>query len=297
MITLANGVRFEYMAASGALAWDGRGWLWDRLLERAGKLDTSLFLAVTPSLTLEPRQGNLSWLAPWRCVRPIVQDGKVTGFVNAKGLTNPGIRAWLVRHEPLFLGRAMVVSIYADRPADLRIMAQMLDKRDIAAVELNASCPNSGETYYQCSENIVNAAAIVREYCRHPLIVKLSCTQDLEFLADALGPYAAAFSINSVPWSVVFPDRPSPLARLGGGAVSGKVAQRWTWRALERLNSLDNSWVVPLIGPSAWEYGDIAELRHRGARAISFGSVLLRYPHRVTEWVRRDIMQSIQGGS
>ncbi len=37
MITLSNGHKFEYMAASGALGFDGKGWLHERLFLVIGK--------------------------------------------------------------------------------------------------------------------------------------------------------------------------------------------------------------------------------------------------------------------
>lgn len=285
MITLSNGFQFEYTAASGALSYDGRGWIWDRALERIGLLDTSELVAATPSLTLYPREGNLKMYAPWRCIRPIKD-----GYVNAKGLTNPGLGWWIKNREPR-LDRKLVVNIYSQSLDELTTMGVMLKSHRIAACELNASCPNSGETFYSDSKNVLLAARRFKEACDHPLIVKVSVTHDLEFLADALQPYAEALSINSVPWHVVFPpNKKSPLAHLGGGAVSGKAAQPWTWDAVNRLTELSS---IPVIGPSVWQYEDIERVRQYGASAISFGSVFLRYPHKVTDWVRRDVRQRL----
>ena len=61
MIRLSNGREFEYMAASGALAYDGRGWWWEWPLRWCGLLDPSLFTIVTKTLTRHPRRGNLRW--------------------------------------------------------------------------------------------------------------------------------------------------------------------------------------------------------------------------------------------
>src|SRR6185369_4551400 len=89
MIMLSNGHKFEYMAASGALAYNGKGWLWERPLVGLGLIEPRLFTIVIKTLTRKPRKGNLRWWKPWTCVRLIPG-----GSVNKVGLTNPGIDWW-----------------------------------------------------------------------------------------------------------------------------------------------------------------------------------------------------------
>ena len=95
MITLSNGHAFEYMVASGALAFDGKGWPWERLLVWLGLIKPELFTVVIKSLTRNPRPGNLRWWKPWTCVRLIPG-----GSVNKVGLTNPGIEWWCKKVGP-----------------------------------------------------------------------------------------------------------------------------------------------------------------------------------------------------
>ena len=85
MITLSNGFSFEYVTASGALGYDGRGWPWEWPLRWLGLIDPSFFLNVMKTVTLPPRKGNLRWWKPWDCIRLMPH-----GAVNAVGLTNPG---------------------------------------------------------------------------------------------------------------------------------------------------------------------------------------------------------------
>src|SRR3989338_3182405 len=96
MITLSSGHSFQFMAASGALAFDGRGWPWEWPLRWLGFLDPTLFTIVTKTLTRRPRPGNLRWSHPWSVVKPI---GPL-GIVNAIGLTNKGIEWWLKEIPP-----------------------------------------------------------------------------------------------------------------------------------------------------------------------------------------------------
>jgi len=107
----------------------------------------------------------------------------------------------------------------------------------------------------------------------------------MEEILAGVGGRVQALAINSVPWSMCFPTQESPLAGLGGGGVSGKVAQVHTWEMMQRLSEMTD---IPVIGPSVWEYEDIARLRQLGAQAISFGAIFLRYPWRPSGFVRRE---------
>ena len=89
-IRLSNGHELKYVIASGGLAYDGKGWLWDQPLRWLNLLDEQLFTTIIKSLTLPPREGNFRWYYPLGCVR-YLRGG---GIVNAFDLTNPGIDWW-----------------------------------------------------------------------------------------------------------------------------------------------------------------------------------------------------------
>lgn len=168
-------------------------------------------------------------------------------------------------------------------------MAASLNDVDLAAVEINASCPNvCSSNLLTDSDAVVEACRLAKQACRHPLLLKLKVTHDAEAIVPAVASYVEALDINLVPWDLAFPGRRSPLAKLGGGGVSGRAAQPQNWEYLRRLVAIGK---VPVIGPGVWEYGDIAKLRAMGARAISFGSIFLRYPWRPTQFVRRDMAE------
>ena len=281
MITLSNGHAFEYMAASGALAYDGFGWPWEKPLRWSGLLDPAMFTVVTKTLTFAPRQGNLRWWNPLRCIRFL--NG---GVVNAVGLTNPGIEWWCREVGPRASRRKvpLVVSILSDDDQELSEMARMLKGFDVVGIELNASCPNTGGDMANAWK-VIGAVQAVKASTGLPLILKLSVLHDYRTILRETEGAVEAVSINSVPWSRMFPDRKSPLSHFGGGGVSGKQAQRCTWAMLQRMARVRD---VPVIGPSIWDYDDIAIVRSLGAKAVSFGSVFLRHPCRPTLFARRD---------
>jgi len=281
MIVLSNGHAFEYMAASGALAFDGRGWAWEWPLRWLGFLDPSLFTVVAKTLTIEPRQGNLRWFNPFRCIRFLPN-----GTVNAVGLSNYGIDRWCREVGPRIRRSeiAMICSIHGNAD-ELAAMAKRLNDFDLVGLEINASCPNVSDIQRTDSSAIVAECQAVREVSRLPIVLKLSVVHDVETIASAVSGLVEAFSINSVPWSTVFPGRPSPLARLGGGGISGQAAQPFTWQLVRRLATASQ---IPVIAPSVWRFEDLDRARRLGAGAVSFGSLFLRYPWRPTQFVRKD---------
>jgi dihydroorotate dehydrogenase (NAD+) catalytic subunit len=278
MIKFSNGHAFEYMTASGALSFDGKGWVWDYPWRWLGVFDPTLFTSVTKTLTLQPMEGNLRWYNPFRCVRLLPG-----GVVNAVKLSNPGITWWCENIGPSVDSSKipLVVSIFGE-PEELAEIAMLLNRFDLVGLEINASCPNIQS---QNTAKVIAGCRAVKENTRFPIILKLSVSHDLEQIVKEVGNLVESFSINSIPWATAFPNRKSPLANLGGGGVSGKAAQPFTWDLVKKLVNLTS---IPVIGPSIWEFDDLENIRNLGAKAISFGSIFLRYPWRPTLYVRRE---------
>lgn len=281
MIHLSNGHSFEFMTASGALAYDGRGWPWEWPLRWLGLIDPNLFTIVTKTITRHPRKGNLRWYAPLRVVKHLP-----AGAVNAIGLTNPGIDWWCREVLPRLTHRSIVLSLEAENETDLVQMIEKVQSRknSLVAYELNISCPNTFDAGKWNTEKAIQIVLAAEKRSNLPLILKMGVTHDAKKLCQELKGVVQAIAINSIPWSVIFPEKPSPLARFGGGGVSGKIAQEWTWKLTRELVEIGT---IPVIGPSVWEYEDIAKLFQIGAKAVSFGSIFLWHPWRPTAFVRR----------
>jgi len=60
------------------------------------------------------------------------------------------------------------------------------------------------------------------------------------------------------------------------------------WNLMKNISDLTS---IPVIGPSIWEFNDLEKVRTIGAKAISFGSIFLRYPWRPTVYVRKEKQQ------
>ena len=282
MIRFSNGHTFEYMAASGALGFDGKGWPWEKPWGLFGFFDPTVFTSVTKTLTLQPREGNLRWYKPFHCVRL-----SSSGALNAVGLSNPGIGWWCKKIGPTVNSKKidLVGSIFGESE-ELSEMAGVLNDFDLVGLEINVSCHNIENRIYRDTARVIASCEAVKANSYYlPLILKISVAHDVSQIVEKVAGIVEAISINSVPWSRAFPNRRSPLEVFGGGGVSGKIAQPFTWALVKKITGLTS---IPVIGPSIWDFKDLNKVRNLGAKAISFGSVFLRYPWRPTLYVRKE---------
>ncbi len=271
MIRFSNGHAFEYMTASGALGFDGKGWPWEQPWRWFGLFDPTLFTSVTKTLTLRPMEGNWRRYNPFRCVRLI--SG---GVVNAVGLSNSGVDWWCKKIGPSINSTKipLVASIFGELE-ELAEMARMLNGFDLVGLEINASCPNTETYILQDTARVIASCEAVKTNSRLPLILKVSVTHDVSQIVKRVENLVEAISINSIPWVIAFPNRRSPLEIFGGGSVSGKAAQPFTWVLVKKITELT---AIPIIGPSVWDFNDMEKVRNFGAKAVSFGSIHLRLP-------------------
>ncbi len=279
VIELSNGARVEFLTGSGALGFDGRGWWWEYPLRWVGLLNPHAFTIVVKTLTLHPRRGNLRWYAPWRCVRLIRG-----GTVNAVGLTNPGIDWWIRTCYPRMrqMGLQTVVSVFPETVEEAHQFAEKLRPLQIVGIELNASCPN---VPHESAVAHVASLASALHRAGHPLIVKVGYDQPYVEIAQAVeGIAEAVHAINAVPWHLVFPDKPSPLQKLGGGGVSGEPIRPLVREAVANLARYTR---LPIIaGGGIYTMKDLEELWELGARAFSIGTLFLLAPWRPNQLVR-----------
>lgn len=274
----------KWVVASGALGWDGNGWLWERPLVKLGIIDPSLFLITTKTLTLFPKRGN------WFAVRP-----KRGGVWNNMGLPNKGLDWWLRTYKGLdypryggLIGRKKLpyktlLSIApfchneADRMCSRIVKEGLIRDINFFGVELNVSCPNTNSLEF---DEIYRIVETTRKYLGSDfaVVIKLNAVQaftyhwgtiDEEQLMK-LRPLCDAVSINSIP------------QLYKAGAVSGQIAQPINWSFAKYLKNLG----FKVIVPSVWEYNDLAKVLAIGD-AVSFGSIHLLRPWAPTQYVRR----------
>lgn len=273
----------EFLAASGALAWYGEGWWWERPFRIINLIPDDLTI-ISKTVTFEPRVGNLKMWCPWRCVRLIPG-----GAVNHVGLTNPGYRWWI---ENCFRikDRKVIVSIMPQDVKEAAIMTKELSRCPIVGIEINLSCPNvDHDSSVSYVKNIVNE---VLANTIHPVIVKLGYTDPYLDICKELDGKVAAFDlINTVPWAKVFPNKSSPLAKYNlVGGVSGIPIQEYAREVLIKIEP--KKMKTPIISGGGIDcVEEVYARRLYGAKAYSFGTVFLRAP-----WKPKFIMKRARKG-
>ncbi len=283
MIKLSNGHCFEYVTASGALGFDGRGWPHEKPLVWSGIIQPELFTHITKTITLLPRRGNVRWWNPFYCVRP--WRG---GVVNAVGMGNPGLYCWF-RQVGLLVNRRklpLIASVYFESELQMEEISDVLNFVDLVGVEVNPRCPNIHlSPYWPCCEAIVRNCREFKKRLRHPLLLKLSVDDNVEQILPKLEGVVEAISVNSVRWKKIFPDKKSPLAHLGGGGVSGKITQPIVWPFISRAVDASS---IPVIASAIWDFEDLEKTRFLGVKAIGFGSIFFLHPWRPTSFVKKE---------
>lgn len=238
--------------------------------EMAGSVDFSQLGGIIPkTVTRLARAGN----PPPRTVET------PSGMLNAIGLDNDGIEHFLSHHLPYFrtLPAPLIANIAGKSEAEFVEMAEMLaDRKGIAGVELNLSCPNvSGGVDFAIDPDITaRVVSQVRRVCRLPLIAKLTpnVTDVVPIARAAADAGANAVSlINTFVGMAINWRKRTPILGNRTGGLSGPaikpLALRIVWRVAQHVR-------VPIIGVGGIAtLDDVMEFLVAGASAVQLGTV------------------------
>ena len=232
--------------------------------EVAGELDAFVTKTVTPL----PREGN----PPVRIAETEV------GMLNAIGLANPGIEAFLSGHLPQVaaLGPPIWVSVGGFSVQDYVTVAEQLGGRtEVAALELNLSCPNVDEV----PENVGEVVAAVRAVTGKPLYAKLSpAVPDISETARAAEAAGAdGLSLVNTIRGLALDERTlRPTLARGAGGLSGPALRPI---ALAAVHSCRRATGLPIVGMGGVSSGRHAlELLAAGANDVAVGTAMFSDP-------------------
>ena len=233
----------------------------------APEVARSLDAFVTKTVTPLPREGN----------PPLRIAETDCGMLNSIGLANPGIDRFLDVNLPrlLELGVPVWVSVGGFCAEDYADICARLDGLDVAAIELNVSCPNV-ESPVDAAEEIVIAA---REATAKPLYTKLS--PNLPDLAAAAVRAASAGTdglslVNTLRGLALDERTLEPVVATASGGLSGPALRPV---ALAAVHACYEATELPIVGMGGVETGRHAlELIAAGASSIALGTVLFRDP-------------------
>jgi len=235
----------------------------------------SIGAMITKGLSLKPKAGN-------NTPRIVETPG---GMLNAIGLQNVGIEAFIAKKLPFLRGvnTPVIVNLYGNSLEEYGELAARIDGvNEVAGVEVNISCPNvkqGGIVFGTDPDAARQVVALVRKSTAKPLIVKLSPNvTDIVSMAKAcVDAGAEALSlINTLTGMAIDLDSRRPvLANITGG-LSGPaikpVALRMVWQVAKAVN-------VPLIGIGGiMNATDALEFILAGATAVQVGTASFLTP-------------------
>ena len=242
---------------------------------------------VSKTVTLAPRQGNPPprlWELPG-------------GMINSIGLPNKGLEGYLREDLPQLaeLPVPLIVNVMGSRRADVaRLVAAFSERDEVAAIELNVSCPNV-KTGLIMGADPTELAGLLDEVVPHagkPLVVKLTpnCASPADVAAAAADHGADAVSlINTLRGMAIDPHRPGePWLGGGTGGVSGPAVRAI---ALSQVREVRERVDLPIVGMGGVQNGGHAhDLRQVGADVVAVGTESFRDPlagRRVAEELSR----------
>lgn len=225
--------------------------------------------------TLEPRLGN----PPPRIAET------PSGMLNSVGLQNPGIEAVLTKELP-FLSQfdtAVILNIAGHSIEEYGLIAERLDSAaNLAAVEINISCPNvkaGGMSFGVDPKVAAQVVSLVKSKTKLPVIAKLTPNvTDITEIAKACEAAGADILalINTVLSMVIDIETRRPLLANGFGGLSGPaikpLAVRMVWQTAQAVS-------IPIIGMGGISTAeDAVEFLLAGASAFQIGSINFHNP-------------------
>jgi dihydroorotate dehydrogenase (NAD+) catalytic subunit len=229
---------------------------------------------VSKTITPEPRAGNEPqriWETP-------------AGMINSIGLPNKGLERFLAEDLPQLaeLPVPLVVSVMATGHDEFARLVRGVGERDeVAAIELNVSCPNvhSGLIVGEQPAETEALLEVLRPLTEKPLIVKLTPNvanpADVAVAAEEGGVDAVSL-INTLKASAIDPASGEPGIAAGHGGLSGPAVRPV---AIAQLRAVAAAVSVPIVGMGGISSGaDAVEMLSAGASLVAVGTENFRDP-------------------
>lgn len=228
---------------------------------------------VSKTITPAPRAGN----APPR----LWEEG--AGMVNSIGLPNKGLDGFIELDLPQLaeLPVPLIVSVMATCAEEFIEMVAPLSERDeVAALELNVSCPNVHSGLI-VGEQPAEANALLerlRPITSKPLIVKLTPNVADPAAVAVAAEAGGADAISLINTLKAAPMGPAgePWLGAGSGGLSGPAVRTV---ALKQVVDVAAAVEIPVVGMGGVEHGDHArDLLAAGATVVAVGTASFRDP-------------------
>ena len=223
---------------------------------------------IPKTITPAPRMGN----PPQRTVETS------SGLLNSIGLDNDGLEKFIEKHLDYLLGLGTsIIANIAGHDIDefVQMAGRLHEFKQLAALELNISCPNvsGGVDYGTDPELTARVVREVRSACDFPIIAKLTpnVTDIVEIAQAAADAGADAVSlVNTYQGMAIDWRGRKPLLGYVVGGLSGPaikpLALCMVWKVARAVD-------VPLIGIGGIScIDDVMEFIVAGATAVQIGT-------------------------
>ncbi|WP_080872627.1 dihydroorotate dehydrogenase [Oceanobacillus timonensis] len=271
-IKIANPV----MPASGAF---GEGM--DKIIDF-----NQLGALIPKSITKYPQRGN-------RNPRACETNG---GMINSIGIQSKGINYYLEEIIPYYnqYSAPLISSISAESIDEFIEMSSIISSvQNVAALELNISCPNlknNGQAFGMSDNNTFELVHQVREVTEKPIIVKLTPNvtdiQSIALAAENAGANALVVANTPLAMAIDIHTRRPKIGNIMGG-LSGPAIKPIIIRQIYQVSKVSR---LPIIGCGGVMTSDDAiEMMLAGASAVQVGTANFISPTAMI-----DIIEGIQ---
>jgi dihydroorotate dehydrogenase (NAD+) catalytic subunit len=228
---------------------------------------------VSKTITLAPREGNPPprlWETP-------------AGLINSIGLPNKGLDRYLAEDLPQLatLPAPLITNVMGSTGDELASLVAACDERpEIAAIELNVSCPNvkTGLDIGADPGQLEDVVRACRDRSDKPLVVKLTPnTADVPACAKA-AEAAGADSVSLINTLRALALAPGGSPWLGGstGGLSGPAIRVI---ALAQVAAVARAVAIPVVGMGGVQSAAHArDLLDAGATLVAVGTESFRNP-------------------
>ena len=229
---------------------------------------------VSKTITPEPRPGNPPprlWETP-------------SGLINSIGLPNKGLDGFIANDLPQLaeLPVPLIVSVMGTSAEEFtRLVDGVAAREEVAAIELNVSCPNvkSGLIVGESPTETTELIKVLRPLTEKPLIVKLtpniSDPAPVGVAAEAAGADAVSL-INTLKALAIDPDTGERWLGGGSGGLSGPAVKAV---ALQQVARVAEEVEIPVIGMGGISSArDAADFLRAGADLVAVGTQNFRDP-------------------
>lgn len=299
------------LCASGAMGFAGEGYAYHKLPIPGFSFEGCTFVSKTT--TLEARVGNMALrndLAPTKLLPDCIKTYPLKGMaLNAVGLSGPGAEAVIdlnldaERTDPWWFSFMSVAGTPIERLNELERFLKIFEKNleDLkrfapVGLQINVSCPN---TEHAASEDEWATVLDMAGKLGIPLMLKVAVDAPREVVAKiAWHDHCHSLCITNTVKFGNLPDRidwkrlfgttepqKSPLAKYGGGGLSGKPLLPLVEEIVKHLRTGGCS--IPInAGGGILSPRDVRRLKKAGADSVFVGSIAFLRPWRLQSVIR-----------